>query len=78
MSIPQDTLQAIPALLLSDRITYKGSEVQALMKILSDVNAESNRQQVAARVAPVSKPELKIVEPPGPRAAVAEDFQATG
>lgn len=78
MSIPADTLRAIPALLLSDRITYKGNEVQALMKILNDINAEANNQQVVARVTPAPKPELKIVEPPGPRAAVAEDFQATG
>ena len=77
MSIPSDTLQAIPALLLSDRITYKGNEIQALIKVLNDVNAEANRQQVAARVTPAPKPELKVVEP-GPRAAVEGDFQATG
>jgi len=64
--IPQDTLQAIPALLLSDRITYKGSEIQAVVKIVNDVNAELNEQAVAARVRPAP---LQVVPKPAEEAA---------
>lgn len=76
--IPYDSLQAISAMLTSERISFKGSEIPALNKVLNDVHAEMNRQQVATRVTP--KPELQVVrsDPPGPRTAVAEDFQATG
>lgn len=59
--IPEDTLKAIPALLLSERITYKGSEVQAVSKIINDVQAELNERAVAARVRPASPPPLQVV-----------------
>lgn len=59
--IPQDSLQAVISLLTSDRITYKGSEIPALNKVLNDVGAELNAQAVAARVSPAP---LKVVPNP--------------
>lgn len=68
--IPQDSLQAIAAMLTSDRITYKGSEILALNRVLNDVNAELNQQAVAAR----TKPALQGVPTP-PK---VEEVSATG
>jgi hypothetical protein len=53
-----ETIQALRNILLHERMTYKGNEVQALVQILGELSQEENTLRMAARVhtAPVEDP----------------------
>lgn len=52
MALTLKTLRDIEALLTSDRIAYKGSEVQALVDVLNEIARERTEATKALRVVP--------------------------
>lgn len=68
--IPLDTIQGIRGVLLSDRTTFRGSEIPALNKMLNDLAMEEASIVRAQRTTPVPTipPNAPAPEtPPGPK-----------
>jgi hypothetical protein len=59
MALTLNTLREIEALLTSDRVTYRGSELRPVMNILAELGRE---QAEAVR-------SLRVVPTPAPKAA---------
>jgi hypothetical protein len=58
MAITLKTLRDIEALLTSDRVTYKGSEVRPLVDILNEITREQVEATKALRVVPTPFPDF--------------------
>lgn len=58
------TIKAIRGILLSDRVAYKGTEIQGLQTILHELAIEENAQTLAARIK-VQPPEKSIQDEEG-------------